>query len=305
LSVFIIFILFKIFAPGIPKFHRVSLHYAGVAVFFLLMAFLIRAWRWRVLLRTTGTPVNVGTLFNVIQLSWFVNYLTPARIGDITRIFLLKFFSGSSYSLTFATLLVERLFDLIAILLIVSALSLALSGAVPFQLLQTLLVLMGVILFFIILMQKFEKYLLGLGAVIFRSLFPKRSLKAVAGALGRIISNTPALTLCMMLSISVWILEGATLFFAFKFLNFNINTVPTLLAQLLGLISQIAPTTPGGLGIYEASISLVAPMYGIPQGTAFPAALVDHILRYIFISFFGILALMRLGLRFRYVRANI
>jgi len=71
-------------------------------------AFWLRGARWKQLLTNVGLDnqeaklPSVNGLVEIIYLSWFVNCIVPAKLGDAYRSYLLKRNSGISFSSTIA-----------------------------------------------------------------------------------------------------------------------------------------------------------------------------------------------------------
>jgi conserved hypothetical protein len=88
-----------------------------VAVAFVIFyaGFPLRGLRWAMLLRGTGIRVSVRDSTEIIFLSWLVNCVVPAKLGDVYRAYLLKINSTASLSRTFGTVFIERILDLFAI----------------------------------------------------------------------------------------------------------------------------------------------------------------------------------------------
>jgi hypothetical protein len=61
------------------------------------------------------TPVSYRAATEILFLSWLVNCLVPAKLGDVYRAYLLKLNSPVSLSRTFGTVFIERILDLFAI----------------------------------------------------------------------------------------------------------------------------------------------------------------------------------------------
>ncbi len=93
---------------------------------FVLVELVIRAERWRVLLRPAA-PVRLRSSFAYLTIGYFANLLLPARLGDVTRAYL----SGSSFGIsslvTLGTIVVERVADTAVILLVVLLAGLAVA----------------------------------------------------------------------------------------------------------------------------------------------------------------------------------
>ena len=94
----------------------------GANPLFILVAFVIyylgfplRGYRWTLLLRGTGLPIRTKDATEIIFLSWLVNCVVPAKLGDVYRAYLLKINSAASLSRTFGTVFIERILDIFAI----------------------------------------------------------------------------------------------------------------------------------------------------------------------------------------------
>ena len=89
---------------------------------FLLLAtlayyatFPLRGLRWRFVLGRVGTQIGRRDATEILFLSWFVNCLVPAKLGDLYRAYLLKGNYGGSISRTVGTIFIERIADIVVI----------------------------------------------------------------------------------------------------------------------------------------------------------------------------------------------
>lgn len=80
-----------------------------------LLAFLVRALRWGILLRTIK-PMPPGSLFAATMIGFMANNLLPARLGEFARAWSLGRQEGVSRSTVFATVVVERVIDVFCLL---------------------------------------------------------------------------------------------------------------------------------------------------------------------------------------------
>ena len=67
------------------------------------------------MLARVGTKVGMRDATEILFLSWFVNCVVPAKLGDLYRAYLLKGNSGASASRTVGTIFIERIADIIVI----------------------------------------------------------------------------------------------------------------------------------------------------------------------------------------------
>lgn len=95
-------------------------HGAGIALAAVLLTleFLVRALRWRVLLRPISPGIRLGPLFSATLVGAAVNTLLPARAGDLARPLLAHRRTGVPLVPMLATAVVERILDLVGLLVI-------------------------------------------------------------------------------------------------------------------------------------------------------------------------------------------
>ena len=86
-----------------------------------LFAFWIRAVRWGWLLQPIKRIGN-GALYSATMIGFMGNNLLPMRLGEFVRAFVLGRSSGVRASAAFATIVVERLFDLFSMIAVFGAL---------------------------------------------------------------------------------------------------------------------------------------------------------------------------------------
>ena len=92
---------------------------AALLVYYL--TFPIRGARWRFILARAGTTIGLAPATEILFLSWFVNCLVPAKLGDLYRAWLLKGNFGGSASRTVGTVFIERIADIIVIFVLALA----------------------------------------------------------------------------------------------------------------------------------------------------------------------------------------
>ena len=78
-----------------------------IAAFLVFYAgFPIRGARWALLLKGAGMRVGTKDATEILFLSWLVNCLVPAKLGDVYRAYLLKLNSPVSLSRTLGTVFI-------------------------------------------------------------------------------------------------------------------------------------------------------------------------------------------------------
>ncbi|MGI8968473.1 MAG: flippase-like domain-containing protein, partial [Chloroflexota bacterium] len=102
------------------------------------------------------------------------------------------------------------------------------------------------------------------------------------------------LPLLFVLTVVIWTLEGGRLQLVFASLGLhahitNIPFAPMLFLALGTAVLTTIPFTPGGLGLVEIGLGSLMIYLGIPKADAAAVVVVDRILSYYSIAFFGFL----------------
>jgi hypothetical protein len=109
---------------------RVSLWWFGLFVLMHFGSLGIRALRWSALVRPIA-PVPARRLLSPLAIGFMINFVFPARAGEIVRVWLLGRAERVSASAAFGSVVVERLCDVFAILCLVAIAPFFLGGDAP------------------------------------------------------------------------------------------------------------------------------------------------------------------------------
>ncbi|MFQ5450907.1 MAG: lysylphosphatidylglycerol synthase transmembrane domain-containing protein [Nitrospinaceae bacterium] len=100
----------------VESFKSVDYVYVLPAVVLVALSYIMRAYRWRVLMLPIK-KVGASSLLSPLMVGYLGNIL-PARAGELIRAWLLGKKHNVSFSGAFASIVVERLFDIVSILLL-------------------------------------------------------------------------------------------------------------------------------------------------------------------------------------------
>ena len=275
---------------------------AAFVVYYL--SFAIRAVRWRILLENVGFTKANGVelpkfwkLTEIIYISWFVNSIVPAKLGDLYRAYLLRQESGVSATRTFGTIMAERLLDLIVLLLLfIPALIISLHAHLPIVLrggLEVTLAAVVVGMAALFIMRQFPTQIARLIPERFRRYF----YQFQEGTLGS-FKHIPTL---IRLTFGVWACEVLRFFFVAAALNLiagdplHVITAACFIALGEALLT-VVPLTGGGVGLVEAGMLAMIALFN--QGTAnalnvtTAAILLDRTISYSSVIVFGFIVFM-------------
>src|SRR5271157_4915163 len=111
----IVYMLYRVWYDLLTALQHIVPVYLGIAIIICLAAWWLRGWRYnRILL---GLNYRAGVTFSTacVFVSQTVNLVVPARLGDFVRVFILKHEYNTTYSEGVASLVVERVFDVITV----------------------------------------------------------------------------------------------------------------------------------------------------------------------------------------------
>jgi glycosyltransferase 2 family protein len=284
----------------------------GLAVGGLLAQLLVKALRWRFMVRQiAGTQVSLRFATLSVVAGVAAGSITPARGFEVAKAMLLRGTHGVPLSLSTSAMIVERMLDLL--MLIVALLLAALL--LPRRMVSSsgiLLLLIAAVLGGSALVVTAPERMRGWGAALLRALPGPETLRRGAvhlldtfftslllwkqsRTLGVLLALTAVVAVLDLVRVcAVFWAIGASLsapFLAFTYIG----------AALLGMAFLI----PGGVGVTEVSqvglIILLAPG-AVPSAVARSAVLVDRFLSYYLLTLIGagiLIAYHRLGRVFR------
>jgi len=250
---------------------------AGLVAYYL--TFPLRSLRWTLILRRVGTPVGYAAATEILFLSWFVNCIVPAKLGDLYRAYLLRGNFGASISRTVGTIFIERVTDIIVIF----ALALA-AGFWSFRgrnrpEVDALFLAGFAVAVILVLLVVALRYL---GRHLTRIL-PER----VAELYERFHEgSTGALTPRVLLPVGVitavvWLLEGLRVYFVIRALSLTggqLGISSSVFVALAASLLTAIPLTPAGIGFVQAGIVGALALYGVAPEAGTAVALTDFVL---------------------------
>ena len=259
--------------------------------------FPLRGWRWTKLLRGAGYKVKVKDGTEILFLSWLVNCIVPAKLGDLYRAYLFKLNSPVSATKALGTVFMERILDMIA----VAALGL-LAGYWRFhgslndlpqstQLIFAVGVVVVVLLMVaLVVMRSFGRRVVAILPVPHRIVdLYERFEEGVFGSVG-----ARGLPLLGILTCVIWMTEAMRLFFVMKALGFadvDLGFSGAMFVALIGSLLTAIPLTPGGIGLVEGGmLGVLTGVFKASTGHALAIVIVDRAISVFSIVVFGSIA---------------
>jgi len=237
-------------------------------------AIYFRAQRWRILLRPVAA-VPLGPAFSTTAIGFAATSILPLRLGELIRPALLARRVGFGVSAALSSVVLERLFDMLFVILFFLALSLVYT--LPPDLRRTALLLgAGAVLGFAVLLlvrlnrapaERLLEVVLGWApAAVGRGLRPLAT--GFLDALGAL--ESPAILASVVLYSSLlWSANALPYLFALLALDIHAPLVPAALASIVIVAAFVfIPQGPGFVGTWQAGCVLALDLFGVPKDQA-------------------------------------
>ena len=273
------------------------------------VAYVIRIERWRRLLNTIG-GASFGNAGRATVIGFSANALVPGRVGEVVRPYLVAKRERLSVSSAIATVVLERLLDLLAIVTGVAAclvffetptrdtelLGLVRTGAMT----TGIVALVGFVGIILLAHRPETVHRL---AQRMAHVAPSGVAHVVIGAIQRflagleLVRRPSQLRTAAVLSVALWGCLAASIWTTSMAFGIDITFGGGVILTGLTAIGVSVPT-PAGVGGYHAAYELGATaLYGAGPDAAVGAALVTHIIAFGPITLLGLALMAHEGLR--------
>lgn len=280
-----------------------------VALGIVAATYWTRAMRWQCLLAPMG-KTRFRTLFRTTIIGFAALGILPARAGDVLRPYLLARREGLSLSATFATIVMERVLDMAAVLtlLAIYVVQVADEALLAPRLLRSVeisasvaatvaVLLLGLMWVLAAHPERIGKLVLAAGRVL-----PARMATRLAGiaqsfSIGLAVARRPReLALAIMWSFAIWTIGAAEIWVVTRAFGMDLSFVGSFLLQAL-LVVGVAVPTPGGVGSYHEAYRFgMTTFFGAPNDKAVAAAIVVHAISFVPVVLLGLLFMAQDGL---------
>jgi len=281
-------------------FKQINLLVVAPLMFLLVFALFFRAYAWRVIL---SENVSLSQSFLIINAGYLVNTILPFRIGELARVFLLIPF-GFDFWGAVPTILVERIFDLgfaLSLFFIGLPFALDFSQDVFFLYLLAGLVLLAAAILILLVRNKEKVYQWLENLTILSDRLKSGLIELVRSVLSSLNTLSDPVQFAKVFA-GMTLSWGLSLVFQYLLLKVFIPESNLILAVFaIGAVALgiSIPSSPGNIGLYEASITIALLAFGIDRSIAFSYALTSHLLNLTVTTIFGSFGLVKGGYSLR------
>lgn len=275
----------------------------GVLIYFV--AVWARTWRWHYLLRPVKV-VPLIRLFPLVCIGYFGNNVYPARIGEVLRAVGLRQMEGISISTSLATIIIERVFDgLVMLLFVFIALPFVGVDQIPDFYRMTIigfsiLFLLALVIF--LWMAIAPERVTTIYAFFADRLIPQRIRPRLDNFFYRFLDGLRFLRsgkdvlMVFVTSVVIWLTETVKYWFVMHAFAFSVSFIGLMLMNGIVNLATTLPSAPGYIGTFEVGARVLEAL-GVDYDLAFGYTIVLHAALWFPITILGAYYAWRLGVR--------
>lgn len=268
------------------QWRQIDYRWVALAAAMILAHTLVRAARWRVLF-TPPVPSFEVTL-TAMLIGQTMNYLLPARSGDIPRIYWLGERGGQSKARALGTMAAEKVLDLVLLVLVLFVVPFWVPARPSWLAEATLGMVVALILLYVGLRASlaWQKPLLSwLGSIANRHniqwwpAIRQRLAHLVEGIEG--LRRTHLLGRTLALSLVAWIWGAAANLATFVALGLPPSWPMALTVSAALRVGIALPSLPASVGVYEGTVVLALGVFGVDREAALGYGVLMHFIDFL------------------------
>lgn len=261
--------------------------YFPIILLIFYLTFLLKFVKWQYYLKCLNVKVQLGLSFKIFMASLIMS-ITPGKIGDLIKSYMLKEINGTPVNTTIPIVFAERVTEFTALLFLV---------ILGLNIYNQSIVIIIISLFSII--------------ILFLLLFNSRIMNKIISTLSKskkfikyiepislTISNSRTLlkpkpfSLMILLSLFIWIVECFGFYIILIQFNIDFQIIWSFFTYLFSLFVGSISMLPAGLGVTDGSLTFLLSQNGFSKEAAVTATLIVRIAALWFALIVGIIGML-------------
>jgi uncharacterized protein (TIRG00374 family) len=275
-----------------------------------MATYALRAYRWQFLVGALG-PTHFEVAFRTTVIGFAANFLLPGRVGEVVRPYLLAREENLSATSTFATIILERLFDLATVLVFFSVFLLVFDpahSAVDPGVFRDIRMggltagIFAVVAFGLVFALAGHPDAAARVALGIERVLPARVAHAFSRIVRMFVTGLSAirrpgqLAMAIAWSFPLWLSIATGIFLVTRAFHIPVPFTGAFVVMTV-LVVGVAVPTPGSVGGFHLFYQIgVTAFYAAPRDRAMGAAIVLHAVSFLPVTLLGIIFMTREGL---------
>ncbi|UCE07728.1 MAG: flippase-like domain-containing protein [bacterium] len=267
----------------------------------------LRSVRWQFLLNSVK-KIPKGNLFSALLIGYAANTILPAHLGEFLRAYVIGRKQEISVSSALATIVVERIIDVLSIVIIMSVTLIIYpfpdwvkkSGYIMFVFAIGLVV-------FLILMKVYTEATMKFVRTILKP-FPQSIREKVENLSRSFLDGLKPMksnfdyVIIFLLSILIWFCYWAVIYLNFYTFNlvaeYNLGVTAGFVLLVITTISVVVPSSPGYIGTYHWLCQISLELFHVPRAIGLTYAIVVHAMNFFPLFLVGFVFAWKEGIKF-------
>jgi glycosyltransferase 2 family protein len=255
------------------------------ALLALALAMLCRAARWRSLFAPERRP-QLGIVANAMMVGYLYNNILPARAGEVARVVTLKSRAFVPAIEIVGTVVLERLYDVLAILVIFFVAEpwlphVSWFGSAAVAAIVLVVLIVGMVLVLAIYKDRAVRILLRpfRRAQRFSGKRLERSVTQTINGLSALRHSGVAVT-AFLWTVLAWMFTALCAYLVSLAIHLHVPFASAVLVTVAIGLAMILPSPPAAVGVFEGAALIGLKAYSVSRSAALPYALVLHLVNF-------------------------
>jgi glycosyltransferase 2 family protein len=288
--VYLAFSIYADFEKLLSVFINFNWFWLPIILALSFMNYIFRFFKWHYYVNILDIKLSYKTSF-LIFLSAFTMSVTPGKMGEVLKSYLLKEENGTPVSKSAPIVLAERLTDFVSIVL------LCILGSFVFNYGKTLIIIIGMVFILTIILLSMRNVSLRIISFFERFQFLKKHIQKIHTAYDSVYTmlRVKPLIIATFISLVSWFFECIGFYLVLKIFSGGSGLEISLLSAtfiyafstLIGAIAML----PGGVGMTEASLTGLLVFSKIPKDISVASTIMIRLATLWFAVIVGIVAI--------------
>ena len=259
----------------------------------------LRALRLRTLLPNPADEpeIGLGSLAGAMLVSNLANSMTPARVGDGVKCYLVSQNHRIRFSTVLGTLVLEHGIDCAILAIIAALVAIVLAASGPLYVFSVIAGIVGVgvlVGLFVVRPAGLDAHVRPGGAGRLARLVPFRARSALRVSLGhfghgfRAIRHRRILVAALLMAIVLWLSDGLLFWLAARSLGLAVDPAAAMFIAAGVALTAAFPGAPGNVGTHEYTVVAAAAAVGLAGSGVLALAFLVHALQLVPATLAGI-----------------
>jgi uncharacterized protein (TIRG00374 family) len=264
----------------------------ALATLCLLGSLAAKTARWRLLLPNEA-PVSFARLYRVLHISFFLNNVLPARLGDVARVAATSRHPGLRVGHVLSSLLTERITDTVTLMAAFILVS-------PFLLvpddyrgwLEVAWLVIGITLFLAVLLAVFHRPMSNLKSYFRLAHVPinqrfRDEARFFHEGWRQLFAGRRQMAGIWCWSAVAWVGAFAINYFLMRALEIDAPLTVAVLITCTTNLAMLVPSSPGYIGVFHAAATVSLLPFGVDRNAALSFAILAHLVNVLPVSLLG------------------